>query len=43
VPAGADQPLPLLAPAVSALPALCTATDAAGNPGAKLPICKPDR
>lgn len=40
VPAGADQPLPLLAPAVSALPAVCTATDAAGNPGAKLPICK---
>ena len=34
VPAGADQPLPLLAPAVSALPALCTATDAAGNTGA---------
>jgi hypothetical protein len=43
VPAGADQPLPLLAPAVSALPALCTATDAAGNPGAKLPICRADR
>jgi Protein of unknown function (DUF3515) len=43
VPAGADQPLPLLAPAVSALPALCTATDAAGNPGAKLPICSADR
>jgi hypothetical protein len=40
VPAGADQPLPLLAPAVSALPRLCTATDAAGNPGAKLPICR---
>ncbi|MBV9821973.1 MAG: DUF3515 family protein [Actinobacteria bacterium] len=40
VPAGADQPLPLLAPAVAALPAVCTATDAAGNPGAKLPICK---
>jgi hypothetical protein len=39
VPAGADQPLPLLAPAVSALPQLCTATDAAGNLGAKLPIC----
>ena len=43
VPAGADQPLPLLAPAVSALPRLCTATDAAGNPGAKLPICTADR
>jgi hypothetical protein len=43
VPAGADQPLPLLAPAVSALPALCTATDAAGNTGAKLPICSADR
>lgn len=40
VPAGADQPLPLLAPAVSALPALCTASDAAGKPGAKLPICR---
>ncbi|HEY0166982.1 MAG TPA: DUF3515 family protein [Jatrophihabitans sp.] len=43
VPAGADQPLPLLAPAVSALPPLCTASDAAGNPGAKLPICSADR
>ena len=43
VPAGADQPLPLLAPAVSALPQLCTATDAAGNTGAKLPICTPKR
>ncbi len=41
--AGADQPLPLLAPAVSALPARCTASDAAGNPGAKLPICSADR
>jgi len=40
VPAGADQPLPLLAPAVSALPQLCTATDAAGNTGARLPICR---
>ncbi|MDQ2837354.1 MAG: DUF3515 domain-containing protein [Actinomycetota bacterium] len=39
VPAGVDQPLPLLAPAVLALPQLCTATDAAGNTGAKLPIC----
>lgn len=40
VPAGADQPLPLLAAAVSALPQLCTATDAAGSNGAaKLPIC----
>jgi hypothetical protein len=39
VPAGADQPLPLLAAAVSVLPATCTGTDAAGNPGAKLPIC----
>jgi len=40
VPAGADQPLPLLAPAVQALPQRCTATDAAGhttNP--KLPVC----
>jgi hypothetical protein len=43
VPAGADQPLPLLAPAVSALPRLCTATDAAGNPGAKLPVCSAGR
>ncbi|MEO7263011.1 MAG: DUF3515 family protein [Jatrophihabitantaceae bacterium] len=43
VPAGADQPLPLLAAAVSALPPVCTATDAAGNPGAKLPICSADR
>lgn len=40
VPAGADQPLPLLASAVSALPAICTGTDAAGNPGAKLPSCR---
>ena len=39
VPAGADQPLALLAPAVQALPARCTASDAAGNVGAKLPIC----
>jgi hypothetical protein len=39
VPAGADQPLPLLAAAVRALPATCTGTDAAGNPGAKLPLC----
>jgi hypothetical protein len=40
VPAGADQPLPLLAPAISALPKLCSATDAAGNTGSKLPACK---
>jgi hypothetical protein len=40
VPAGADEPLPLLAPAVQALPQLCTATDAAGNTtNPKLPIC----
>lgn len=39
VPANVDQPLPLLAAAVSALPRLCTATDAAGNTGAELPIC----
>ncbi|HEX4728229.1 MAG TPA: DUF3515 family protein, partial [Jatrophihabitans sp.] len=39
VPAGADQPLPLLAAAVRALPATCTGTDAAGNVGAKLPLC----
>jgi len=43
VPAGADQPLPLLAPAVSALPRLCTGTDAAGNTGATLPICRAGR
>jgi len=39
VPAGADQPLPLLAAAVRALPATCTGTDAAGTPGAALPTC----
>jgi hypothetical protein len=40
VPAGADQPLPLLAAAVQALPQLCTASDAAGNTtNPKLPIC----
>ncbi len=39
VPAGADQPLPLLSAAVQALPQLCTGTDAAGNIGAKLPLC----
>jgi hypothetical protein len=40
VPAGADQPLPLLAPAIQALPQLCTATDAAGNTtNPKLPVC----
>jgi len=40
VPAGADQPLPLLATAVRTLPQLCTASDAAGNTtDAKLPIC----
>jgi Protein of unknown function (DUF3515) len=40
VPAGADQPLPLLTSAVQALPQLCTASDAAGNTtNAKLPIC----
>ena len=40
VPAGADEPLPLLAPAVQALPQLCTATDAAGNTtNPKLPLC----
>ncbi len=40
VPAGADQPLPLLAPAVSTLPQVCTATDAAGHTGGRLPICR---
>lgn len=40
VPADVDQPLPLLAPAVQALPQLCTASDAAGNTtNPKLPIC----
>lgn len=40
VPAGADQPLPLLAPAINALPQICTASDSAGNPSnPKLPIC----
>ena len=40
VPAGADQPLPLLTAAVQALPQLCTASDAAGNTtNPKLPIC----
>jgi len=40
VPAGADQPLPLLAPAIQALPQLCTAADAAGNTtNPKLPLC----
>jgi len=40
VPAGADQPLPLLEPAISKLPKLCTGTDAAGNTGVNLPSCK---
>ncbi len=40
VPAGVDQPLPLFAPAVQALPQLCTASDSAGNTtNPKLPIC----
>ncbi|HEX2902083.1 MAG TPA: DUF3515 domain-containing protein [Jatrophihabitans sp.] len=40
VPANADQPLPLLAPAIDALPQVCTAGDAAGNLGnPKLPVC----
>jgi hypothetical protein len=40
VPAGQDQPLPDLAPAIKALPEICTALDAAGNPtNAKLPLC----
>jgi len=43
VPAGADQPLPLLAPAIAALPQRCTAADAAGNLGAKLPVCRGNR
>ena len=40
VPAGADQPLALLAPAISALKATCTGIDSAGNGTAKLPTCK---
>jgi hypothetical protein len=40
VPAGADQPLPLLTAAVQALPQRCTASDAAGNTtNPRLPIC----
>ena len=40
VPADVDQPLPLLAPAVQALPQLCTASDAAGNAtNPNLPLC----
>jgi hypothetical protein len=40
VPADVDQPLPLLAPAVQALPQLCTASDSAGNTtNPELPIC----
>jgi hypothetical protein len=42
VPSGADQPLPLLADALNALPARCTGTDAAGNSGnVTLPVCRP--
>jgi hypothetical protein len=40
VPANADQPLPLLAQAVNALPAICTGTDSAGNSTPGLPVCK---
>jgi hypothetical protein len=40
VPAGQDQPLSALTPALTALPALCTATDAAGKSKPGLPICK---
>jgi Protein of unknown function (DUF3515) len=39
VPANQDQPLSLLAPAVDALPAICTGQDAAGNATKGLPIC----
>ncbi len=40
VPAEQDQPLPLLAPAVLALPQVCTAADATGRSGnPKLPTC----
>jgi hypothetical protein len=40
VPAGQDQPLTDLAPAVAALPAICTASNAVGQSTAGLPICK---
>jgi hypothetical protein len=40
VPAGQDQPLSALTPALTALPAVCTATDAAGQTKPGLPICK---
>jgi hypothetical protein len=40
VPAGQDQPLATLAPALKALPQVCTASDAAGNTtNPKLPSC----
>jgi hypothetical protein len=40
VPANQDQPLPLLAAAITTLPATCTGQDAAGNKAPGLPICK---
>ncbi len=41
VPAQQDQPLPDLTAAVTAIPAVCTGQDAAGNLGnPKLPLCK---
>lgn len=40
VPSGADNPLTLLTGALTALPQICTATDAAGNQtNSKLPVC----
>lgn len=39
VPAGQDQPLSRLAPALSSLPATCTASDATGASKPGLPIC----
>ena len=39
VPAGQNQPLSTLTPALTALPATCTATDAGGASKPGLPIC----
>ena len=40
VPAGQDQPLSSLTPALTSLPATCTASDAAGKSKPGLPICR---
>lgn len=39
VPAAQDQPLSLLAPAISTVAATCGGTDAAGNTSGGLPVC----